>query len=321
MEDYNLIPKKYASYLGVVTKYTDRPDLKVYKSNPYITHKICMKIICCEDDEERFKHAVKECEITETLRGKPGIVWMLDCDIDSANKRVTLLEEEERTLPDYLSSEELEPIYVAHIGTGILDSLMQIQRAGFLYIDVHPGNLYYDGKRIKIGDFGSVIKMEEAETYCGLTGVKSFMAPEVWKEKRYSVESVLYSVGMVLYWILNRCTHPFMPVLTEKDAFMKRVNGEEFPIPQILQKYPEDMKELYKWIQKMTAYDPEDRYRSFEEARNDLAIIGYDFFLKEMEKPSEICFTVGFGDYEKTIPPWFEDGGQTVEPSIQVERS
>ena len=299
--DFNYLPEKYASYLHSITKQIDRPDLKVYKSNPYITNKICLKIICCGDNEEHFKRAVRECEITERLRGNSGIVWLLDCDIDPDNRRVALLEEEERGLTDYLSSEELHLLTLIQIGTGILDSLMQIQEAGYLYIDVHPGNLYYNEKHIKVGDFGNVIKLEEAGMYHDLTGVRNFMAPEVWRERIYSVQSVLYSTGMVLYWILNRCTPPFRPVNTEQDAFQKRMAGEEIPIPQMIQKYPEEMKKLYRWIQKMTAYHPEDRYNSFEEARKDLAEIGYDSILKEMEKPSDIYFTVGPGDQEMTV--------------------
>lgn len=106
---------------------------------------------------------------------------------------------------------------------------MQIQKAGFLYIDVHPGNIYYDEKRVKIGDFGSVLEKETAGDYHELTGVRSFMAPEVWKDKMYSVQSVLYSTGMVLYWILNRCTPPFMPIRTSQEAFEKKNGRRSVP--------------------------------------------------------------------------------------------
>ena len=173
-----------------------------------------------------------------------------------------------------------------------------------MYIDIHPGNIYYDENRIKIGDFGSVIKIEEVSEYHELTGVKKFMAPEVWRDKLYSTQSVIYSVGMVLYWILNRCTPPFMPIRTEQEAFEKRMAGAPFPVPQFLQKYPEELTEIYQFIQKMTAYNPADRYESFEEAGRDLALIGYDYFVKEEDKTSsEVSFIVGTGDYEKTVSP------------------
>ena len=310
--DTTFIPEKYRSCLQGMTKQIDRPDLKVFRSSPFREQPLCLKVICCESSEERFKRAVRECEITEMLRGNPGIVWMLDCDIDLVSKRVALLEEDEKPLPEYLSAETLYPITIAHIGTGILDSLMQIQKAGFLYIDVHPGNIYYDEKRVKIGDFGSVLEKETAGDYHELTGVRSFMAPEVWKDKMYSVQSVLYSTGMVLYWILNRCTPPFMPIRTSQEAFEKRMSGDPFPVPQFIQKYPEEMKELYMFVEKMTAYDPADRFQSFIDARRALSLIGYDFFVKEMEKSSKVSFTVGNGDLEKTVPPRFYSPVRTI---------
>ncbi|MBQ9064728.1 MAG: protein kinase [Blautia sp.] len=296
------IPEKFRPYAQWMKKVIDRPDLKIFKTVTRRTPEVCLKVICCRDNEELFRRAVRECETAELLRGRPGIVWMLDCDIDPDRKTVSLLEEMERPLNEYLSVEELYPLTVVHIGTGILDSLIQIQKAGILYIDVHPGNIYYDEKKVKIGDFGSALKLCEAEEYNELTGVESFMAPEVWRDRKYSVQSAIYSAGMVLYWILNRCTPPFLPVRTKQEAFEKRMSGEAFPVPQLIQRFPEEMKDLYRIIQKMTAFDPAERYKTFEEARHDLALIGYEFFLEEIEESHKVGFLVGAGDLEQTVP-------------------
>ena len=304
--DYFEIPRKYRFSIGWTTAQIDRADLKIYRNSHYSSQKLCLKVICCEDNEDRFRRAVKECEITEILRGNPGIVWLLDYDIDPEKKVVALLEEGEKTLQEHLCSEYLYRSTMVHIGTGILDSLIQIQKAGFLYLDIHPGNIYYNEKRIKIGDFGSVIKLEEAEQYHELTGVKNFMAPEVWKDRTYSVQSVIYNVGMVLYWILNHCTPPFLPLRTKQEAFEKRMSGDPFPVPQCIQKYPGEMTDFYQCILKMTSYDPENRYKTFEEARHDLALIGYDYFLKELEEGySEVRYLAGIGECERTVLPRF----------------
>ena len=88
--------------------------------------------------------------------------------------------------------------------------------------------------------------------------------------------------------------------------------GDPFPVPQFIQKYPEEMKELYMFVEKMTAYDPADRFQSFIDARRALSLIGYDFFVKEMEKSSKVSFTVGNGDLEKTVPPRFYSPVRTI---------
>ena len=292
-----IIPERFQSYAQSMHIAVDRPELKVLKTAFYGPRDVCLKLICCDDDE-KFRRAIYECEVTELFRGTPGIVWLLDCDIDYTQKRVALLEEKEISLADFFNQNDLEPLNIVHIGTGILDSLLRIKKAGFLYIDIHPGNLYYNEKHVKIGDFGSVLKLEEVPEYHGLTGAKNFMAPEVWKEKVYSEQSVIYSTGMVLYWIMNRCTPPFMPIRTNEEAFEKRMAGEAFPDPQILQKYPEFMEPLYSCIKKMTAYNPADRYESFDEARKALAVIGYDFLINEMEHSPSISFYVGNGEDE-----------------------
>ncbi len=84
------------------------------------------------------------------------------------------------------------------------------------------------------------------------------------------------------------------------------MSGDLFPVPQCIQKYPGEMTDFYQCILKMTAYDPENRYKTFERARQDLALIGYDYFLKELEEGySEVRYLAGIGECERTVLPRF----------------
>ena len=176
-------------------------------------------------------------------------------------------------------------------------------------MDVHPGNIYFNLKDgIKTGDFGSALKLEDVKDFHELTGAKGFMAPEVWRDRAYSEQSELYGAGMILYWILNHCNPPFMPIMPEEEAFTERMAGKPLPQPQFLLKYPEKLWALYRCVQRMTAFDPDKRYRSLAEARQALAVTGYDYYVESVEP----WFAAALGDTEETIPPFGNAGDRTV---------
>ena len=297
LQNDEYIPQVFRSFEGRSYLKIDRPNMKLYEL--YGLQDMVLKILICED-EERFRRAVRECQTTDELRGKPGLVWLLDYITDQEQKTVGMLEEKETPLDVYLGKNLLSRTDIVRIGTGLMDSLLQLKADGYLHLDVHPGNVYFDGVKVKLGDFGSALKKSEAENFHELTGVKKFMAPEVWHEQKYSEQSDIYSSGMILYWILNHCKPPFLPAMKEDEAFACRMAGESFPVPQCMLKYPGELLGLYQCIEKMTAYDPGKRYETFEEVRKDLAICGYDYFTE----PSQMQYAAGIYDIEHTIPPF-----------------
>ena len=118
------------------------------------------------------------------------------------------------------------------------------------------------------------------------------MAPEVYNNQPYGFAVDIYSLGIVLYWMLNDRRTPFLPLppkvptaMEEEEAIRRRLSGEDLP-------YPKNGSEaLKKIVCKACAADPEKRYKSADEMLADLelAAAGKDVVTeaKTAEKPAQ----------------------------------
>ena len=99
------------------------------------------------------------------------------------------------------------------------------------------------------------------------------MAPEVYNNQPYDSRSDIYSLGMVLYRLLNENRGPFLPMPPETysaedeaEAREKRMHGQELPPPM------HGSPVLKQIVQRACRYFPEDRYQSSEEMLRDLQL-------------------------------------------------
>ncbi|MBN2295302.1 MAG: serine/threonine protein kinase [Pirellulales bacterium] len=71
---------------------------------------------------------------------------------------------------------------------------------GVLHLDLKPANIMIDSSgQVCITDFGIASLAKEAKRDGPLTGTPAFMAPELFQGKKPTVQSDLYSLGVVLY--------------------------------------------------------------------------------------------------------------------------
>ena len=81
-----------------------------------------------------------------------------------------------------------------------------------IHRDIKPQNIFVSRYGVfKLGDFG-VAKASTIRTSADKVGTYSYMAPEVYKGKGYDDRVDIYSLGMVLYWLLNERRGPFLPM-------------------------------------------------------------------------------------------------------------
>lgn len=75
---------------------------------------------------------------------------------------------------------------------------------GVLHRDLKPGNIMLDGSgRIRITDFGLACTLGDANELRELAGTPAYMAPEQLQRGETTVQSDLYSLGLVLYEIFT----------------------------------------------------------------------------------------------------------------------
>lgn len=149
------------------------------------------------------------------------------------------------------------------MGIDLLTALSECRNHNIIHRDIKPSNIFVtEDNRYLLGDFGSA-RLLEKTMMASHKGTLAYMAPEMAAGQSFNSSVDIYSLGIVLYQLLNNRRLPFLDSSFKfadmELAVEKRLSGASLP-------YPENAdKELGAIICKMCAYSPKDRYRSPEE--------------------------------------------------------
>ena len=258
--------------------------------------------------------------IADEVDSKPhedGIGW----DIFIKMELLTPLRELLRT--DYASFTEER---IIQLGIDMCNALICCEASKLIHRDIKPDNIFVSRfGTYKLGDFG--IAKEATGTVAGTkTGTYNFMAPEVYNNDPYGYKADQYSLGLVLYWLLNDRRGPFLPTdrmptaAEEEAARFKRYAGEPLPPPKC------GSHEIHGIVLKSCAADPRDRFKNARELRTALRqlIGGSEELYNEIEEelsPDLEEETVGFWNphidqNDETIGVW---GGQEKKTGSSAE--
>ena len=189
----------------------------------------------------------------------------------------------------------LEEEEVIKLGEDICKALKQCEKENIVHRDIKPDNIMVpESGRFMLGDFGIARYLENDTTMTGI-GTKPYMAPEIANYKKAGKTVDLYSLGMVLYEMLNNCRPPFIKAngkysaLERENAIQRRIRGEELPEPA------NGSDELKKIVLKACDPEPSKRYKTAAamlKAFEDLKIREHKENEKA-EKESEVPGTTG----------------------------
>lgn len=163
----------------------------------------------------------------------------------------------------------------------ILAATSHIHSRGILHNDIKPDNLFkfFDGN-IKLLDFGIAMHIGDRQSGPVMASVK-YAAPEVLQNKLYSIQSDIYSLGIVLY-----------EFVTGKTPY-ERENGEKEIAAHINEKVPLTGTCFDDIIQRATDKNVLKRYKNDEDLLLDL-----DKIEKKMTKKSNF-FRRLFGRHDR----------------------
>ena len=224
---------------------------------------------------------VHEFSIMFKLKGTANIVGCEDLRVlehpDGIGWDILIRMELLHPLLPYVYQNPMARRDIIRLGIDICKALELCQRYNIIHRDIKPENIFIsDNRDYKLGDFGIARTIERTTSGLSKKGTYSYMAPEVYAGREYGFSVDTYSLGLVLYRILNKNRGPFLPQPPEaitfssrEQALARRMSGEPLPRPF----YGEGR--LGEIVLKACAFDPKDRYSSPQQLRQELEAILY----------------------------------------------
>ena len=180
---------------------------------------------------------------------------------------------------EYMKSQTLRDVldYKKNLGLNetcqimlqLCDAVIEVHSKNIIHRENKPQNIYYlsDGT-VKLSDFGisvllnSPLNVNENKK---VMGTVQYLAPELVYGKKCSFQSDIYAMGITMFELLTGQV-PFDASKVSDIAYMQ-VNDE---MPSVLTIIPTLPKEVDKIVQKATAKDVQDRYKTVVELRKDI---------------------------------------------------
>ena len=219
---------------------------------------------------------VKEFALMSRLKGNSNVVSYEDHQViehpDDIGWDILIRMELLTPLNRYTSTHTVTRQDVIKLGIDLCHALELCQKFNIIHRDIKPENIFVsDMGDFKLGDFGIARTVEKTK------GTYTYMAPEVYKGEAYGSTVDIYSLGIVLYRLLNGNRTPFLPAapapITHADrenALARRFSGAPLPAPCHAE------GRLAEIVLKACAYDPKERYSSPMQMRQELESILYN---------------------------------------------
>lgn len=218
---------------------------------------------------------VNEIRLMESFKGTQNIVSIEDYKViertDVLGWDIYIRMELLTPFSTYLCDRKMTQEDVIQLGCDICTALELCGRRNIIHRDIKPENIFVNSfGSFKLGDFGTARNMESLTGGLSQKGTFNYMAPEVVSGCDYDARVDVYSLGLVLYRLLNNNRLPFisekqlLSPAERRNAFDRRIRGEQLPPPSGAS------ENLAKVILKACAFRPEDRYENAAQMRTAL---------------------------------------------------
>lgn len=226
--------------------------------------------------KEIVNSIVSEFKIMEKFKGCANVVSYDDHEIrrhpDGIGCDIYIRMELLEPMSAHFNGKAYDEKEIVKLGIDICRALELCHKNSIIHRDVKPGNIFISKNGdFKLGDFGVARTFERTVGDFSVKGTFDYMAPEVQLRKPYGTSVDIYSLGTVLYKMMNNGRLPFLPSYPEKlragdydTALQKRLSGEELPPPS------EASRAFASVIIKACKSDPEERYSSVSDMLSDL---------------------------------------------------
>ena len=270
---YGTVWKAHHRELGVI-HYSAVKHISIPKSADEYAILREEGIITSEDSakvyyETVLKNLLDEINLMYTLRGNTHIVSYEDHRIipkpDGIGYDLFLRMELLQSVSSLIKAGNINAGDVIRLGKDISEAISLLNRNNIIHRDIKPQNLFVNaGGNFKLGDYGTARVLERTATAMSQKGTYSYMPPEIYKGETADQTVDIYSLGIVMYRMMNGNRQPFLPAdgpvnsADAEEAIMKRISGVPLPPPAFAD------PDLARVILKACAYRREDRYQTGE---------------------------------------------------------
>ena len=161
--------------------------------------------------KDKIKDIQKEADILSKFNHK-NIVKYYDSYLYKGKFYILMEYCEGETLKDFINKslknyKFIEENKLCYIIRQICEGIKEIHDKNIIHRDIKPENIFINDKmEIKIGDFGISKQFNPNKEYTktlNSTGTIEYVAPEILTQKIYNNKSDMYSLGCIIYELLN----------------------------------------------------------------------------------------------------------------------
>ena len=226
----------------------------------HLQREVAIKSLHLEGRDEARKQALMDEARTVSKLRHPNIVPIFDAGEQDGDPDLVFEYVEGSSLAEYLREKGgMPPPRAIEAMLLILDAVENAHRHGIIHRDLKPSNILMNAEGVpRVMDFGIAVRVSEDGTPGigeGITGTPAYLAPECINDGLASVQSDIFSAGLILCELLTG-----KPVVSGKNvlAILHRMSSEPIRLPPEAAGVVDDR--LGDIILKATATDTAVRY-------------------------------------------------------------
>ena len=261
------MPKKIGKFDILRVLGTGAQSVVFLAHDPQLQREVAIKSLHLDSrDESRRQALMDEARTVGKLR-HPNIVPIYDAGEQDGDPYLVFEYVEGRNLAEHLRETGGMPAPRAiELMLQILDAVENAHRHGIIHRDLKPSNILLNADGVpRVMDFGIAVRVNQDSTpgiSDGILGTPAYLAPECINEGRASVQSDIFSAGLILCELLTG-----RPVVSGKSVLtvLHRMSTEPIRLPPEAAGMVDDR--LGDIILKATAMDTAVRYADIPSLR------------------------------------------------------
>ena len=225
--------------------------------------------------EDMAREIIEEYATMSDVKGHSNIVscedYFVTKDEESEMFKICIRMELLTPFVEYVKHNFFGSEDVVKLAIDMCKALEICEKKYILHGDIKPENIYISELgTYKLGDFG-ISKRLECDVSNGImNGTYTYMAPEIYKGENYDHTADIYSLGIVLYKLLNNNRAPFVSINGVQDDEVREKANELRFSGSVLQPPCNASASLAKIVLKACDYEKNNRYQTAKEMRKDL---------------------------------------------------